>query len=257
MTIAEGTAIRSLSDRGDVVEAVTDAGTIRAGSVVLATNAFPSLLKRLSLYTVPVYDYALGTAPLSAQQLDAIGWQGREGLTDAGNEFHYYRLSDDNRILWGGYDAVYHYGSRIAPELDERPETFALLAQQFFETFPQLEGLGIDYAWGGVIDTCTRFSPFFGTAFGGKVAYAMGFTGLGVGSTRFAAAIVADLRAGRDTELTRLKMVRSKPIPWPPEPLRAFGIEVTKRSLSASDHNGGKRNLWLKALDAAGVGFDS
>ncbi len=257
VTIVEGTAVRSISDRGALVEAVTDAGTIRAGSVVLATNAFPSLLKRLSLYTVPVYDYALGTAPLSAQQLDAIGWHGREGLTDAGNEFHYYRLTDDNRILWGGYDAVYHYGSRIAPELDERPETFALLAEQFFETFPQLEGLGIDYAWGGVIDTCTRFSPFFGTAFGGKVAYAMGFTGLGVGSTRFAAQIVADLLAGRDTELTRLKMVRSKPIPWPPEPLRAFGIEVTKRSLSASDHNGGKRNLWLKALDAAGVGFDS
>jgi glycine/D-amino acid oxidase-like deaminating enzyme len=257
VTIAEGTPVRSIEDRGDVVEAVTDSGTIRAGSVVLATNAFPSLLKRLSLYTVPVYDYALGTAPLTADQLAAIGWSGREGLTDAGNEFHYYRLTDDNRILWGGYDAVYHYGSRIAPELDERRDTFELLAQQFFETFPQLSGLGIDYAWGGVIDTCTRFSPFFGTALGGKVAYAMGFTGLGVGSTRFAAEIVADLLAGRDTEVTRLKMVRSKPIPWPPEPLRAFGIEVTKRSLSASDHNGGKRNLWLKALDAAGVGFDS
>jgi glycine/D-amino acid oxidase-like deaminating enzyme len=257
VTIVESTPVRSIEDRGGVVEAATDSGTIRAGSVVLATNAFPSLLKRLSLYTVPVYDYALGTAPLTADQLAAIGWSGREGLTDAGNEFHYYRLTDDNRILWGGYDAVYHYGSRIAPELDERRETFELLAQQFFETFPQLSGLGIDYAWGGVIDTCTRFSPFFGTALGGKVAYAMGFTGLGVGSTRFAAEIVADLLAGRDTEVTRLKMVRSKPIPWPPEPLRAFGIEVTKRSLSASDHNGGKRNLWLKALDAAGVGFDS
>jgi len=257
VTVAEHTPVRSIHDRGSVVEAVTDAGTIRAASVVLATNAFPALLKRLSLYTVPVYDYALGTAPLTPEQMAAIGWSGREGLTDAGNEFHYYRLTDDNRILWGGYDAVYHYGSKIAPELDERPKTFAVLAEQFFETFPQLTGLGIDFAWGGVIDTCTRFSPFFGTALGGKVAYAMGFTGLGVGSTRFAADIVTDLLAGRETELTRLKMVQTKPIPWPPEPLRAFGIEVTKRSLSASDHNGGKRNLWLKALDAAGVGFDS
>ena len=255
--IHEGTAVTALRDAGATVEATTAAGLVTAKSVVLATNAFPALLKRLRPYTVPVYDYALGTAPLTPAQLASIGWSGREGMTDAGNEFHYYRLSDDNRILWGGYDAVYHYGSRIDPSLDERRETFDLLAGQFFETFPQLAGLEIDYAWGGVIDTCTRFSAFYGTALGGKAAYAMGFTGLGVAATRFAADVVTDLLAGRDTERTRLKMVRSKPIPWPPEPLRSFGINVTKASLSASDHNGGKRNLWLKALDTVGVGFDS
>lgn len=255
--IHDGSAVTGIRDSGSTVVAQTAEGVVTAGSVVLATNAFPALLKRLRLYTVPVYDYALGTAPLTPQQLASIGWSDRVGMTDAGNEFHYYRLSDDNRILWGGYDAVYHYGSRIAPSFDERRETFEVLAQQFFETFPQLAGLGIDYAWGGVIDTCTRFSAFYGTALGGKVAYALGFTGLGVGSTRFAADVVTDLLAGRDTERTRLKMVRSKPIPWPPEPLRAIGINVTKASLSAADHNGGRRNLWLKALDAVGVGFDS
>jgi glycine/D-amino acid oxidase-like deaminating enzyme len=221
------------SGSGSTVTVGTVAGSVTAKRVILATNGFPSLLKRLSLHTVPVYDYALGTAPLTTAQLESIGWGGREGVTDVGNEFHYYRLTRDNRILWGGYDAVYHYGSKIGPQLDERPETFRMLAQQFFDTFPQLDGLRLDYGWGGVIDTCTRFAAFYGTALGGKVGYSMGFTGLGVGSTRFAADVVLDLLSGSETELTRLKMVRTKPLPWPPEPFRALGIGWTKAALAA------------------------
>ena len=109
-----------------------------ADQVVLATNAFPPLLRRLRLMTVPVYDYALMTEPLTEAQRDAIGWHGREGIGDAGNQFHYFRTTRDGRILWGGYDAIYHYGSGIKPEYDGRQETFEVLAQNFFTTFPQL-----------------------------------------------------------------------------------------------------------------------
>lgn len=257
VTICEHTPARAIRNRGSVVEVVTDGGVVTASHVVLATNAFPPLLRRLSLSVVPVYDYAIGTAPLSPAQLAAIGWAGREGLADSGNQFHYSRLTADNRILWGGYDAVYHYGSHVSREYDERPETFELLADHLFTTFPQLAGLAIDYAWGGVIDTCPRFSPFFGTALGGKVGYSLGFTGLGVGATRFAADVVADLLAGQRTERTELAMVRRRGLPWPPEPVRAVGIAATRASLAAADRNGGRRNLWLRALDAVGVGFDS
>ena len=102
-------------------------------------------------------------------------------MGDAANHFHYYRLTRDNRILWGGYDAVYHFGSRIPPELDQREDHRRAAARHFFDTFPQLE-VGFTHKWGGVIDTCTRFCAFFGTAYDGRVAYAAGFTGLGVGA---------------------------------------------------------------------------
>ncbi|MGH6657670.1 MAG: NAD(P)/FAD-dependent oxidoreductase, partial [Actinocrinis sp.] len=94
-----------------------------ADHVALATNAFPSPLRRARPYVVPVYDYVLMTEPLSAAQLAETGWKARQGIGDSANQFHYYRLTADNRVLWGGYDAVYHYGSRIAPALDQRPET--------------------------------------------------------------------------------------------------------------------------------------
>jgi glycine/D-amino acid oxidase-like deaminating enzyme len=137
---------------------------VRARRVALGTNAFPPLLRRMRHYVVPVYDYALMTEPLTTEQLASIGWRHRQGIDDCGNQFHYYRLTSDNRILWGGYDAIYHWRNRVAPELERRERTYELLAQHFFETFPQLEGLRFPYRWGGAIDTSTQFCAFFGTA---------------------------------------------------------------------------------------------
>ncbi|MFN8194808.1 MAG: FAD-dependent oxidoreductase [Nocardioidaceae bacterium] len=257
VVIHEQTHVRDLHDDGRRIEVVCQGGVLRADRVALGTNAFPPLLQRLRLMTVPVYDHVLATEPLSAAQLASIGWAGHEGLGDSANLFHYYRLTRDNRIVWGGYDAIYHYGSRIARSLEQNERTHTLLAEHFFETFPQLEGLRFTHRWGGVIDTCTRFSAFFGTAYAGRVAYALGYTGLGVGATRFGADVMLDLLQGEDTERTRLRMVLERPLPFPPEPARAVGINVTRWSLERADRRDGRRNLWLRALDRVGLGFDS
>ena len=261
--VHEHTRVTGLADDGAGLRATTaggaDAvpGAVRARQVVLATNAFPPLLRRLRSWVVPVYDYALMTEPLTGAQRDAIGWLHRQGLADTGNQFHYYRLTADNRILFGGYDAIYHYGNRVAPALEQREATFDTLAAHFFTTFPQLDGLRFSHRWGGVIDTCTRFCAFFGTAYEGRLAYAAGFTGLGVGATRFGARVTLDLLSGTDTPLTRLDLVRRKPLPFPPEPARSVGINLTRWSLARADARDGRRNLWLRTLDRLGLGFDS
>ncbi len=255
--IFEHTPAEALREHGAGMAVRTPYGRIFAGKVALGTNAFPSLVKRVRPYIVPVYDYALMTEPLSDEQLAAIGWKGRQGLSDSANKFHYFRLSADNRILWGGYDAVYRFGGHVRHEYDQRPETFRTLARNFFTCFPQLEGVRFTNAWGGAIDTCTRFSAFFDTAYRGRVAYAAGYTGLGVGATRFGAEVMLDLLAGERTERTELEMVRRKPLPFPPEPVRWAGIGITTRSLERADRTGGERNLWLRTLDKLGLGFDS
>ncbi len=253
----EHTPVTGLGPQGAAIRVSTLHGSVRGARVALATNAFPPLLRRLRHYVVPVYDYALVTEPLSAQQRAAVGWAGRQGIGDAGNQFHYYRLTDDNRILFGGYDAVYYRGNGFGPRLEQRPESFGLLAEHLLETFPQLEGIRVSHVWGGAIDTCSRFSSFWGTAHQGRVGYVAGYTGLGVGATRFGAAVLLDLLGGRDTERTRLEMVGSRPLPFPPEPLRAIGINLTRWSLDRADRDGGRRNLWLRSLDRVGLGFDS
>jgi glycine/D-amino acid oxidase-like deaminating enzyme len=214
-------------------------------------------LRSLNRYILPVYDYVLMTEPLTKTQRASIGWQKRIGVGDAGNQFHYYRTSIDGRILWGGYDAVYHWNNGFGTHLETDHGSFGRLADHFFQTFPQLEGVRFTHAWGGAIDTCSRFNVFWGQAFGGRLAYAIGYTGLGVGAARFGARVALDLLNGTDNEYTRLKMVRKKPIPFPPEPFRSAVVNLTRWSMDRSDRNEGKRNLWLKLLDATGLGFDS
>jgi glycine/D-amino acid oxidase-like deaminating enzyme len=255
--VYEGSPVESIHLDGAGLQLRTTEGSVTAAHVALASGAFPGLLKRLSLFIIPVYDYVLMTEPLSDAQMAAIGWGNRQGIGDSANQFHYYRLTDDNRILWGGYDAVYYNGGRIKASRDQRPATFEKLATQFFETFPQLEGLRFTHKWGGVIDTCSRFCAFFGTGFGGRLAYAAGYTGLGVGATRFGAEVMLDLLSGEKTELTSLKMVRSTPVPFPPEPLRSGVIQLTRWSIARADEHDGRRNLWLRTLDKMGLGFDS
>ncbi|MDJ1371177.1 NAD(P)/FAD-dependent oxidoreductase [Gulosibacter molinativorax] len=235
--------------------------TVTAPRVALGTNIFPSLLHRMRPYTVPVWDYALMSNPLTPEQSDALGWKSRQGLADLNNRFHYLRMTrDDNghdRILYGGYDAIYHYGQRLKPEYYNREETYRKLAAHFYATFPILGDIGFSHAWGGAIDSCSRFFSFFTRSLGDRVVGSAGYTGLGVGATRFGANTILDLLDGLDTERTRLELVKKKPIPFPPEPAAWLGVQVTTSEMARSDRRQGKRGLWLSTMDAIGMGFDS
>jgi glycine/D-amino acid oxidase-like deaminating enzyme len=257
VVIYENTSALWLERTSNGIIVHTPYGEVYAQKVALATNIYRSLIRRAKKYVVPVYDFQLVTEPLTPEQMASIGWKNREGLSEAGNQFHYYRLTKDNEILWGGYDAIYNFRGKVRHEYETSAETYAHLAQAFLETFPQLKGIKFTHGWGGAIDTCSRFTQFWGKAYRGRVAYVMGYTGLGVGASRFGAQVMLDLLDGEDNERTRLSMVRKKPIPFPPEPFKFIFIRLTQWSLNKSDQNQGKRNLWLKFLDFFGLGFDS
>ncbi|WP_107503846.1 NAD(P)/FAD-dependent oxidoreductase [Arthrobacter sp. ERGS1:01] len=259
--IFEQSKATSLDESNGRIEVATAQGKVVARKVALATNVFPSLLKRHALMTVPVYDYVLVSEPLNDEQRAAIGWETPHGLTDLNNRFHYSRPIIDKdggwRILYGGYDAVYHFGGKVSPDHYNRESTYTKLAAHFFATFPDLQGLAFSHAWGGAIDTCSRFFSFFDLAYNGKVAYCAGFTGLGVGASRFGGRVMLDLLSGKITEITELEMVRKKPLPFPPEPAAWIGVQLMTGALAQADRREGERGLLLKTMDAIGMGFDS
>jgi glycine/D-amino acid oxidase-like deaminating enzyme len=256
--VHEGTAVTRLERRaGGVLVRTASGATVRAGQVVVATSAYSAWLRRLGSLFVPVYDYVLVSEPLAPDERRAVGWARRQGLSDANNQFHYFRLTADDRILWGGYDAIHYPGSRVGPELDRRPATFEKLEAQFFRAFPQLEGLRFPYRWGGAIDTTSRFTVTFGQTMGGRVTYALGYTGLGVGTSRWAACVVRDLLLRPDEDRLRLRIVASPPIPFPPEPIRSIAVDTVRRELDRADRDEGRRSVILRTLDALGIGFDS
>jgi glycine/D-amino acid oxidase-like deaminating enzyme len=244
--------------RATAAELRTPGGRVRAERVLLATGAYPPLARSIRRLVAPVYDYVLVTEPLSAEQREAVGWARGQGIADRGNRFHYYRLTPDGRILFGGYEAVYRFGNRVDDaRLSRHPPTHRLLARHLVETFPALEGIGISHAWGGAIDTCSRFCVTFGRALGGRAVYALGYTGLGVAASRFGARTALDLLDGADTQRTRLQLVRTRPLPFPPEPARWAVIQATRHALARADERGGRRGAWLRLLDRLGLGFDS
>ena len=129
-------------------------GSVRAARVALATNAFPPLLRRLRAYLVPVYDYALMTRAADGRRAAtrSAGATGRGSATPATSSTTTGSPRDD-RILFGGYDAIYHFGNRMAPALEQRAATFETLAAHFFDTFPQLADVALHAIAGAASST--------------------------------------------------------------------------------------------------------
>ncbi|HEY7968362.1 MAG TPA: FAD-dependent oxidoreductase [Candidatus Limnocylindrales bacterium] len=258
VVIHEDTKVRQVERlAGRVRISTADDATVVADHVVVATSAYSGWLGRLSSLFVPVYDYALVSDPLTPRQRESIGWKRRQGMSDASNQFHYFRLTADDRILWGGYDAIYYPNNGVGPAFDRRPATFERLDAQFRRAFPQLAGLAFPYRWGGAIDTTSRFTVTFGQALGGRLTYALGYTGLGVGASRWAGGVVRDFVLRPGSDLLRLRFVRSRPFPFPPEPLRSLAVNAVRHELDRADRNEGHRSVLLRTLDALGIGFDS
>ena len=242
------------------MKAICEGGVIHSDKVLLATNAYTSSIGRIRNSVIPVWDYQISTEPLTDEQLDKINWGkpgSRHALGEHTNMFHYFRLTRDNRITWGGGGAVRYYFNRgIDRELMDAPARYQQLATEFFEMFPQLKGeVKFSHRWGGIIATSTRFCVVPGVKHNGRLAWAVGYTGHGVSASRFGARIGIELLGYQPSEVINMQLVRSKALPWPPEPIRWMAVKATQLALARADKNGGRRGLWLRFLDALGLGF--
>ncbi|HKD20075.1 MAG TPA: FAD-dependent oxidoreductase [Thermoanaerobaculia bacterium] len=254
--VYERTPVETIRAAGDGVLVESAACRVRARRAVLATNAYShQLVPRLAMRFLPLYDYVLVSRPLTPPEHAAIGWARGQGVVDARTFFNYYRPTADGRILFGTSEAAYYPGNRVAEACDHSPARYASLRESFRRHFPELATLEFPYAWGGPIASTTRLTPFFGTL-EGRIAYALGYTGHGIGSTRVAGRILAYLTLERPSPFLDLAMVRRKPFPFPPEPLRRAAVSLVTRSLRRVDA-GGRPGLILRALDALGIGFSS
>jgi glycine/D-amino acid oxidase-like deaminating enzyme len=256
--VHEGSAVVGITRTGDHVVARTAGGDVRARHAVLAADAWSRDLVRSTRHRyINIYDYVLMTRPLEPGELAGIGWKDREGVSDSGNHFHYFRLTADDRILWGGYDAVRHRADAVGERFDRWPPTHDRLERHFRAFFPALAGVEFTHRWGGPIAVTSRFTPTFGAALGGRLQYALGYTGLGVAATRFAATVLTDWLLGRPSPVLDLDYVGRSPVPFPPEPLRSIVVGATQRAITKADARDGRRGPWLRLLDRLGVGLES
>jgi glycine/D-amino acid oxidase-like deaminating enzyme len=211
----------------------TPKGTLLAEKIVFATNGYSHLIPDLRFKQLPAFAHVVVTKPLSADQRAAIQWQGREGIEDARNFMHFYRLTPDNRLLAGGGPGRVPFGRNMA--LDGSPAAWRHLERFIGETFPPLRGIAIDYRWGGAFSVTADSTPQIGTLHGGSAVYALGCAGHGVAMSHMNGRVLRDLVLARETELTDLWFVNRRALPLPPEPLRWLAARAAMRAMAIDD----------------------
>lgn len=205
-------------DRGASPTAQTTDGRVHADKIVLATNAYSRAFPAIRSRQVPVFTHIVLTEPLEERHFDEIGWRHRQGLEDARNMIHYFRLTPDNRLLMGGSDVSVTFGNHLDGDLNER--VFETLEADIAAMFPPLADLDITHRWGGPVSITLDMAPAIGFAGSKDIVYSVGCIGHGVSLTHLNGKTIAELLLGRDTERTRTFFVNRTVLPWPPEPLR-------------------------------------
>lgn len=213
----------------------TTRGNVRAEKIVFATNAYSSFFKPLKKKQIPIYTYIVLTEPLSDAQLASLNWEQRVGIEDARNFLHYYRLTPDNRILIGGSEALYYYGSPLDRDRSEKMRQ--ILERNLVSIFPQLKGVRFTHHWGGPISATLDLIPTIG-ALTDDVWYSMGCMGHGVSLSNYNGRTLAELLLGETSERTEFFIIQRNVTTLPPEPLRYLTVSAIRAYLRYDDRKG-------------------
>ena len=245
-TIYEHTPVVEIAPR----QVRTQLGTVRAGVVVRATEAFTDSIPGHARQLVPVYSLMVATEPLPAAFWDEVGLRDRATFNDGRHMIVYGQRTADDRLAFGGRGAPYHFGSSISPDYDRNDGVKQLLHETLLEMFPSLGDAAITHQWGGAVAAArdwwcsASFDPETGIASAGA------YVGDGVGTTNLSGRTLADLITREPSELTTLPWVGHQSRKWEPEPFRWLGINAMVRlPISADDHEAkkGTRAKWREA----------
>jgi glycine/D-amino acid oxidase-like deaminating enzyme len=214
---------------------VTRHGIVRAERVIRATEGYTPSLDGQRRRVVPVYSLIIATEPLPAETWEQIGLRRRETFSDHRHLVIYGQRTADDRLVFGGRGAPYHFGSRIRPSYDRVPRVFDALQATLVDLFPVVKGVAITHRWGGALGISRDWTASVGLDRATGLGWAGGYVGDGVTTTNLAGRTLADLVLGRDTELTRLPWVGHRSRSWEPEPLRWLGINAGLRGMTWAD----------------------
>jgi gamma-glutamylputrescine oxidase len=218
--IYEDTMVEHIEEGRVHVVHLQDGYTVRAKSLVLASNAFTPNLGFFRNSILPVREYIAMTRPLSEQELGDIGWQLGAPFNDSNTETYYFGLTKDRRIHIGGGPPRYDFdNTRGVPGYDG--EQYSLLRRELVRVFPKLAGVEFDATWNGIIDWSLDASPSVGyTGRYNNIYYGLGYSGHGVNLTSVFGRIIADLEAGREEAWSRYPFLNAHFYYVPNEPFR-------------------------------------
>lgn len=178
-------------------------GTVRAGVVLYACNGYLAGLEpKTAARVMPINSFVVATQPLEE---DVARGLIRDDVAVADSRFvvNYYRLSEDRRLLFGGGET---YGYGFPARIDE------FVRRPMMAVFPQLEGVRIDYGWGGTLGITMPRLPDFAEL--GQGVYSMsGYSGSGLAMATRSGKIFADMLDGDDRDFRIMQRMPTGPFP--------------------------------------------
>jgi glycine/D-amino acid oxidase-like deaminating enzyme len=213
----------------------TPSGRVQAPEVVLAVNAAATGWRPVARRVTNFGSYVVLTEPVP-ELVEEIGWTGGEAVLDARMFLHYFRTTNDGRVLMGSGSGPIGFRGRIDGRFTSDLETAARAERGLRRLLPGLAGARIERAWGGPIDVSADHLPFFGTVPGtGRVHYGLGYSGHGVGPSWLGGQVLASLVLGLDDEWTALPLVTRRVPALPPEPLKRLGGGLVRSAILACE----------------------
>ena len=231
--IHEHTQVTRLGARWVMTE---DGIVVKARHVIRATEAWTARLPRHRRTVAPVYSLMVATARLPLSLWDEIGLADAETFSELRHVIVYGQRSMDDRLVFGGRGAPYHFGSSIKPEFDSVATVFANLRRSLTNLLPATEGVEFTHAWGGPLGISRDWHPSVGYDPSTGMGHAGGYVGDGVALSNLAGRTLADLVTARDTALTRLPWAHHRSRRWEPEPLRWLGVNAGLQLANLADH---------------------
>jgi glycine/D-amino acid oxidase-like deaminating enzyme len=231
VSFREGIHVVNVVPEGGMIRLETSQGSLRARRVFLAQNAWAQQLPRFRRQLLPVYTYQVVTRVLTRSELDSLGWDSRAAFSDRRSILINFRLTPDNRVMFGGRDIVQPFGSRISSQFDYSSRVLSLMRESFENVFPQLRRVPFEAHWGGAIALTPNHLPRVGVFHDGNVAYAHGCGGHGVAQSFLWAGSGVDMLYGEDTDRVRLPLTSHSGLRYPLEPARFLGGRATRRQL--------------------------
>lgn len=214
-TIYEQSPVLNI-EKGSKPKVVTQHGSVTADAVIIAGNAYHRLERKLRGFMFPVRSYMIATEPLSEETVNAINPQDL-AVCDPNFVLEYFRLSADKRLLFGG--RCNYYG--------EDPEVIIKhLRPRLLKIYPQLESVGIDYAWGGTVGITLNRVPQLGRI-SPTIFYCQGYSGHGVNVAHLAGQIMADAVAGTVEQFDMFANIKPLVVPGAHifnKPMVALGV---------------------------------
>ena len=212
----------------------TTGGRVRAEQVILATNAALTGWRPVAGRLTNFGSYVVLSEPVP-ELLEEIGWTGGEAICDGRMFLHYFRTTNDGRVLMGSGSGPIGSGGRIDARFSHDVATAGRAARGLRRLLPAFADVALEQSWGGPIDVSADHVPFFGTAPGTRIHYGAGYSGHGAGPSWIGGQVLASLATGAQDEWTGLPLANRRMRFLPPEPFRRLGGAAVRAAILACE----------------------